>query len=774
MEPQPKAKPPSARVFWPIWLTIVALAAGSYFLLFRVGPLASKATVFRQTASGWEALPPLASNGYDMRISDTGVVWVQTSKGLSRLDGGSWHRFNASDFGTEYDYLPGQFTLDGEEVWAAATDGVVHFDGKRWRRYPNAVATERATSIAAANGQVWVIDREGSLSHFQDGNWTVRKLDLPGVRSSARVGRSPKLAVTRNGPVWLAFQGLWRSDGASWLRVSSATSDAYLLGATAPGQYVENGKKVDSGGGVWILDKREVVGFGADGTEWVRYTPHDLGLQGSAGIYGIAGRIPVFALATSQGLVWFDGNVWHGDQPKNLGIYMASSVAVAPDGSLWGVGYPPSKLSLRQRLAAHVASLVLMIAALVYPLWWWKRKSRYQRDVTREAVLHGTGSLPEDLESPEPSGWKTSGGVAVVLVLGGGGYWLVKHYWPAAPVWLLPLCWLAAHVISTVMGSLKKRKPKASDPIGPGGPPRYDWAKSFPAILGGLAVVALLYGGSIARHFNIRWLAAVPGFAFLLGGSFLFHAYDMFRGRRVERELKRCRYSRALELLDGPLGWLSTGLWKLLRADVLFFAGRARDAEPILRELVETEKESGHKALAFERLGRILMAQGRYDDSKRAFEAAARLKPERSAPSSGFAELRLLQDLEPAMALVDAGRALQLHGDSLLERKAAKERRATIRGNQAWALARLGRGAEAQQAIEAGLREMDLQYIPEVAGFYWRAGMAMLAIENANTAAAHFRRAAQLDPDGYYGKLAAQHLSRHSVWGAVGPAGSRS
>jgi len=189
--------------------------------------------------------------------------------------------------------------------------------------------------------------------------------------------------------------------------------------------------------------------------------------------------------------------------------------------------------------------------------------------------------------------------------------------------------------------------------------------------------------------------------------------------------------------------------------------------------MVEAEKEPASKALAFEQLGRVLIAQHRYDDAKRVFEAAAKLMPARSAAYSGLAELRLLQDLDPVQALGDAERALQLHRDSLLERKAAKERLATIRGNQAWALARVGRGAESQQAIEAGLREMDVHYIPEVAGFYWRAGMAMLAIENVTAAAAHFRRAAELDSEGYYGKLAAQHLSQHSVWGAVGIAGSR-
>jgi tetratricopeptide (TPR) repeat protein len=323
------------------------------------------------------------------------------------------------------------------------------------------------------------------------------------------------------------------------------------------------------------------------------------------------------------------------------------------------------------------------------------------------------------------------------------------------------------------MESLKKRKPLPSDPIVPGGPPRYDWGKSIPAILGGLALVVLLYGNAIARHFKIRWLAAVPGIALLFGGRFLFHAYDLFRGRRIEGEIKRCRYAGALEMLDGPWGWPSTMLCKLLRAAALFFAGRAREAEPILREIVDTQKGVEDKALALEMLGRVLMAQSRYADARRAFEAVATLAPTRSAAWSGLAEVRLLEATGPAQALVDAERALQLHGDSLIERKAARERLASIRGNQAWALAALGRGAEAQQAIDAGARDMNQQYTPEVAGFYWRAGMAMLAVGNTTAATGHFRRAAELDPQGYYGGLATQHLRQHSVWGAVGIEGIR-
>jgi tetratricopeptide (TPR) repeat protein len=257
----------------------------------------------------------------------------------------------------------------------------------------------------------------------------------------------------------------------------------------------------------------------------------------------------------------------------------------------------------------------------------------------------------------------------------------------------------------------------------------------------------------MADHLSLWWLAAIPGIAVVLGLQFMLH------GIRVEREMKRCRYGKALKMLDGPLSWPSASLNRSLRADILFFSGRAQEAETILRELAAPQRKAADRLFGFESLGRVLLAQSRYEEATQAFEAAARLVPTRSVAFSGLAELHLFQGTYAGLALRDAERALQLHRDSLIERTTSREHLATIRGNQAWALAVLGRAAESQQAIEAGVREMDPKFTPEVAGFYWRAGMAMLALENASAASSYFRRAAKMDPQGYYGGLAKQRLT---------------
>ncbi|MGO9228774.1 MAG: hypothetical protein ACLQKA_06125 [Bryobacteraceae bacterium] len=250
---------------------------------------------------------------------------------------------------------------------------------------------------------------------------------------------------------------------------------------------------------------------------------------------------------------------------------------------------------------------------------------------------------------------------------------------------------------------------------------------------------------------SLWWLAAIPGIALLLGMQF------MLQGLRIEREIKQCHYGKALKMVDGRLSWPSASLSKSSRADALFFSGRVKEAETILRELAAPERSAADRAIGLENLGRVLLAQSRYQEARQSFEAAARFVPIRSVAFSGLAELRLLQGMGPELALRDAERALQCYRNSLIEHT-ARERLAAIRGTQAWALAVLGHAAESQQAIEAGEREMDPKFTPEVAWFYWRAGMAMLALEDASAATCHFRHAARLDPNGYYGRLAAQHL----------------
>jgi len=660
----------SPRRFWLIWWTAIGVSAGFLVFIWQSQQLSVRPTVFRQTAQGWRALPRL-NDIQEVRISEGGFVWARTTRGLSRLAGDSWYDFTASDLGTRDASIPGGFALDHDDVWAATADAVVHFDGRIWTSFKDAVnastPASRPVSIAAQEGQVWVVSEGGSLSHFDGSRWTIRKLMMPWYSSSTQ---PPQLAVTSNGTLWLAYQGLWRFDGQSWNHVQGASKWARLLGVTPAGEYNVGGTKIESGGNIWVRDQFALYAFNVYGSLWARYFPQDLGLADGARAYSIAGRPPGIALATSRGLTRFDGFRWHAEDPPPLGLRDVKSIATGPDLSLYGVAYPP--LNVPGRFGFVVAALVCIIIAALYAVWWAEQTCR----------------VP------------------------------FSHRARPAP-------WAYALILVGVMVSF--------------------------------------YQDAIGRYFHVTLPSQIRMLWQSVGLYFLWHAYDLARALLVEHQLRAARYQRALGLFTGPLRFPSAGLWRLLHAQVLFYSDRAKEAEPILRELAESMPQPGHKAMAQENLGRVLIALERYHEAEKAFQTVATLMPARSTAPNGLAELRLSQGIEPEAAIEYAEQALRLYKASRLERRTAKERLAAIRGNQACALALLGRSDEAQATIKAARAALCPRHIPETAAFHWRAGITMLALGDYSAADTHFHESTRLDPRGYYGRLArSAHDLAHS------------
>ena len=79
--------------------------------------------------------------------------------------------------------------------------------------------------------------------------------------------------------------------------------------------------------------------------------------------------------------------------------------------------------------------------------------------------------------------------------------------------------------------------------------------------------------------------------------------------------------------------------------------------------MIETYEKARQRTLVLELLGRVLLAQSKYDDARRAFEAVIRMAPTRPAAFSGLAETRLLQGIEIGQALENVRRARQLQSE---------------------------------------------------------------------------------------------------------------
>src|SRR5947209_2632438 len=121
--------------------------------------------IFHQTNFGWQHLP--APGGYpeSIRVSSRGVAWVRIwgrdrpSRwgGLSWWDGAKWNYHRAdhkeTDPAARNSWWESSFALDGDEVWAPTEQGVQHWDGKQLEAYPEAPASEGASTVAG-DGQV--------------------------------------------------------------------------------------------------------------------------------------------------------------------------------------------------------------------------------------------------------------------------------------------------------------------------------------------------------------------------------------------------------------------------------------------------------------------------------------------------------------------------------------------------------------------------------------------------------------------------------------------
>ena len=724
-------------------------------------PTASKNVILHQTGEGWQRLPALAGYPEKLQVSRGGVVWVQSwdVAALSRLEGGAWRSFKGADFGTQTGYISGGFVLDGEEVWAVAKEGVLHWDGLRWHCYREAVATNRAQSIVAGGGQVWVIDPQGNLSHFEAGRWTIQKLELEGEKWGDRPEMArPRLSSTADGALWLVRSRVWRLDGGRWAVV--APGGRKLDGATLIGRTADR---------IWLEEGGGLRSVSMDGSTEAAYTWAQIGLAEDGWINDAVSAGGRTWFATSDGVLEFDGASWRHLAPLSNGVKAIESIGLGPDGALWVIGEPPDT-SMRSRwwiFPVFMSALVVAFAGVA--LWMFKRFSRRKLEEhrrVRQAVEHATGEVSQELERAEQrlardSSWW--GGLAFAGVILGAvaGYSILRRVWPAAPPWTFFAIALGVHLAVTFARSLTKRTPKPSDPIGPGGPPRYDWGKTWKALAGAVWFVLLA---------NPHWLpqAVKNPLAWFFCAYLVVALYNWLSLRLMVNAMQRCDYDGALKVIRVFHFYYPEGAAALKkRGHVLLLAGRYHEAEEALRRATAGLRTGIEQAFALEYLGDALTEQGRYDEAMRSYEAALHAAPGFRVPYRRMAELLLRQGKDTELALEYAERINDRVGMSWRDQHLSRRIQDDYWAVKAWALARLGRSAEVAPAIANAMKATNKKSPLDLAGTHYRAGMAMLALGQEAAAKEHFKRAVEYDPLGWRGALAKAELRGRSVWGSV-------
>jgi Tfp pilus assembly protein PilF len=740
-------------------LLIVAFTKSFHWLPALLEP--GRNAVYAIRNGAWQPLPELPGEPEKLQVSAGGTVWALfwnygVGSELARLDGSAWRIYTAADFGTRGAYASASLVLDGEEVWAATDEGVLHWDGRRWKCYRETIASTDPSSIVAARGKVWVLDEKGGLWHFDGGQWLAQKVELPGARANngkdANDGEdSPELAATGDGSLWMVQNGVWRWDGSAWAAVKPGGEFQNALLAGATGEHL------------WLWDGDALQSVAPDGT--VRqFASARIGLLPREGINDVAEAGGLVEVATSRGILEFDGSAWRRLAAPGNGVQAVESIRPGRDGSLLAIGNTPRPMARRLRFLIRFLPLLLMLGQLAVVVWMvriYKRRQLDDHQLLQQTVTHATGAVPEEFARDErllmkQSSWWSATLTVGVLAGAGVGYWITRFFWPGVPPCMFLVLALALHGLATLAQTLIKRTPKPWDPIEPGGP-RFDWGPTRKAIPASLAVFLLMDWGAFPK-----WMG--HPMSWVLYGGLALACYSWLEVKFLNAAIRRGDYAGALRIAArfhffNPEG----GMALERRGHLLLSGGRFREAEEALRRAVARLRSRPAQAHALEFLGDALLEQGRYDEAMRAYEAALGAAPGFRRPYRGMAEMVLRQGRDPARALE--------YIEKILAPAGTPSRGRTLNGRpdddywalKAWALAEMGRGAEVPPAVAEAIRHTNPKSRPELAATYRRLGLAMQAMDRQAEADDYLRKAIEADPQGRWMALAKAALGRGSL-----------
>lgn len=255
-------------------------------------------------------------------------------------------------------------------------------------------------------------------------------------------------------------------------------------------------------------------------------------------------------------------------------------------------------------------------------------------------------------------------------------------------------------------------------------------------ILAALALLALLYVQWLKR----RWLR----FAELLHMPYRRGDYEaaLQEAGIIKNVLNEYSYFRGRALLE---------------------LGRLEEAEECLKTCSSYDLD--RQAFFKETYGRVLMEQQRYDEAIAAFQEGITAWRQPGCCHRGIAEVLLRQGRRTDEALAEARLAVELDE----AREAAAPNAQDLHPPQvrdwelgrslsllAWAVALYSKdAAEVEYLLAKAFTTCSYLTKPVSAQAHYHAGRAYAALGKIEKSASHFEQAANLDPNGNYGRLAA-------------------
>jgi tetratricopeptide (TPR) repeat protein len=233
------------------------------------------------------------------------------------------------------------------------------------------------------------------------------------------------------------------------------------------------------------------------------------------------------------------------------------------------------------------------------------------------------------------------------------------------------------------------------------------------------------------------------------------------QNRIIRRQLdayRRGEYEDQLRIIEGfRVNGSEPAEYLFFRGSTLLELGQLEEAEKCLRRSLAFDQPAIFKALTEDELGLVLLEQERYDDAISAFENALVNAPGRGGPHRGVASALLRQDRQAGDALRRARTAVELDEAA---RKSAREdldlNLAESLAIFAWATAIYG--GDELRVDELLARAFTLcppTTRPIRAEIHYHAARAYSALGKLGERETELDRAAEVDPKGNFGRLAA-------------------
>lgn len=232
--------------------------------------------------------------------------------------------------------------------------------------------------------------------------------------------------------------------------------------------------------------------------------------------------------------------------------------------------------------------------------------------------------------------------------------------------------------------------------------------------------------------------------------------------RRILEAADRGDYSKAMQIAE-RLRFFNVSSMLFQKATIMLFAGHYDKAEQIFLEALAGDITSTESpVISMANLAWVMTRQGRYDEAERILHVAAEIHKisagEIEAVYSNLAEVYLYQGIHPDEALHLAQLAYEAKNKGGIGKAVDRQIWGHILGNQAWALALMGKFAEAEAKLEAAFQKGDPNFAPGYAGVYYRAGRVKLLQGSYKEAQLHFETAVEIAPHSAYAQLSRQAL----------------